>query len=316
MPLLFAAALFGTDAARAAYPDRAVRIIVPFAPGGATDVVARTLASRLGQMWKQPVIVENKPGAGGNIGADMAAKAPADGYTVLLASPAEIVINPHLYAHMPYDPAKDLAPVTKIAAAPLVLVVNPSVPAHTVGELIQYIKSQKGGLSYASSGTGGPQHLAAEQFRLMTGTNLLHVPYKGGAPAINDLLAGQVPMFFAGLPPALPQIKAGKLRALAVTTTARWASLPEVPTLAESGLPGFDIENWQGVFVPAGTPREIVSRLARDIATVASESEFTERLTALGAVPATMPPAQFAAFVREESIRYGRLVKASGAKLE
>jgi tripartite-type tricarboxylate transporter receptor subunit TctC len=316
MPLLLAAAIFGTDAARAAYPDKAVRIIVPFAPGGATDVLARTLASRLSQMWKQPVIVENKPGAGGNIGADMVAKAPADGYTVLLASPAEIVINPHLYAHMPYDPAKDLAPVTKIAAAPLVLVVNPSVPAHTVGELIQYIKSQKAGLSYASAGTGGPQHLAAEQFRLMTGTTLVHVPYKGGAPAINDLLAGQVPMFFAGLPPALPQIKAGKLRALAVTTTARWASLPEVPTLAESGLPGFDIENWQGVFVPAGTPPEIVGRLARDIATVAGEREFTERLTALGAAPATMPPAEFAAFVREESIKYGRLVKASGAKVE
>ena len=316
MPLLLAAPLFGTGAARAAYPDKAVRIIVPFAPGGATDVVARTLASRLSQMWKQPVIVENKPGAGGNIGADMVAKAAADGYTVLLASPAEIVINPHLYAHMPYDPAKDLAPVTKIAAAPLVLVVNPSVPVHSVGELIQYIKSQKGGLSYASSGTGGPQHLAAEQFRLMTGTNLVHVPYKGGAPAINDLLAGQVPMFFAGLPPALPQIKAGKLRALAVTTTTRWASLPEVPTVAESGLPGFNIENWQGVFVPAGTLPEIIGRLARDIATVASEKEFSDRLTALGAVPTTTTPAEFAAFVREESIKYGRLVKASGAKVE
>jgi len=308
--------LAGARPALAAYPEEPVRVIVPFAPGGATDVVARTLAARLSQMWKQPVVVENKPGAGGNIGADAVAKAPADGYTVLLASPAEIVINPYLYAHMSYDPARDLAPVTKIAAAPLVLVVHPSVPARTVAELIQYIKSQKGGVSYASSGTGGPQHLAAEQFRLMTGTNLVHVPYKGGAPAVNDLLAGQVPMFFAGLPPALPQIKAGKLRGLAVTTAARWPSLPDLPTVAESGLAGFDIENWQGIFVPAATPPEIIAQLARDIATVAGEKEFSERLTALGAAPSTLSPAEFAAFVRAESVKYGQLVKASGAKVE
>jgi tripartite-type tricarboxylate transporter receptor subunit TctC len=315
--LLFGAlAGLGLEPANAAYPDKPVRVIVPFAPGGATDVVARSLATRLAQIWNQPVVVENKPGAGGNIGADIVAKAPADGYTVLLASPAEIVINPHLYAHMPYDPARDLAPVTKIAAAPLVLVVHPSVPAHNVAELIAWIKSQKGGVSYASSGTGGPQHLAAEQFRLMTGTNLVHVPYKGGAPAVNDLLAGQVPMFFAGLPPALPHIKAGTLRALAVTTSARWPSLPDVPTVAESGLPGFNIENWQGIFVPAGTPPEIVAKLAHDIATVASEKEFADRLTAQGAAPATMSPADFTIFVRAENAKYGRLVKESGAKVE
>ncbi len=319
---LFVALLFGTLAglglqpAQAAYPDKQVRVIVPFAPGGATDVVARSLAKRLSEIWSQPVVVENKPGAGGNIGADLVAKAPADGYTVLLASPAEIVINPHLYAHMPYDPAKDLTPVTKIAAAPLVLVVHPSVPVHNVAELIAWIKSQKGGVSYASSGTGGPQHLAAEQFRLMTGTNLVHVPYKGGAPAVNDLLAGQVPMFFAGLPPALPHIKAGTLRALAVTTSTRWPSLPDVPTAAESGLPGFNIENWQGIFVPAGTPPEIIGKLARDIATVASEKEFADRLTAQGAAPATMSPADFTVFVRSENAKYGRLVKESGAKVE
>jgi tripartite-type tricarboxylate transporter receptor subunit TctC len=315
--LLFGAlAALGLERAQAAYPDKPVRVIVPFAPGGATDVVARSLATRLSQIWNQPVVVENKPGAGGNIGADTVAKAPADGYTVLLASPAEIVINPHLYAHMPYDPAKDLAPVTKIAAAPLVLVVHPSVPAHNVAELIAWIKSQKGGVSYASAGTGGPQHLAAEQFRLMTGTNLVHVPYKGGAPAVNDLLAGQVPMFFAGLPPALPHIKAGTLRALAVTTSARWPSLPDVPTVAESGLPGFNIENWQGIFVPAGTPPDIVAKLARDIAAVASEKEFADRLTAQGAAPATMSPADFTVYVRAENAKYGRLVKESGAKVE
>ncbi len=310
------AASAGTGVAHAAYPDRPVHVIVPFAPGGATDVVARTLGARLSQMWLQPVVVENKPGAGGNIGADAVAKAPADGYTILLASPAEIVINPHLFARMPYDPAKDLAPVTKIAAAPLVLVVNPSVPARTVAELIDYIKSQKTGVSYASSGTGGPQHLAAEQFRLMTGTNLVHIPYKGGAPAVSDLLSGQVPMFFAGLPPALPHIKAGKLRALAVTTATRWPALADVPTVSEAGLPGFDIENWQGIFVPAGTPPEIIARLARDIGTVAREKDFSDRLTAQGAAPATMSPAEFGAFVRAERVKYGRLVKESGAKLE
>src|SRR5664280_202408 len=316
LSLALAAASIGMNPACAAYPDKPVRVIVPFAPGGATDVVARSLASRLSQMWSQPVVVENKPGAGGNIGADVVAKAAADGYTILLASPAEIVINPHLYARMPYDPAKDLAPVTKIAAAPLVLVVNPSVPAHTVAELVEYIKNQKTGVSYASSGTGGPQHLAAEQFRLMTGMNLVHIPYKGGAPAVSDLLSGQVPMFFAGLPPALPHIKAGKLRALAVTTATRWPALPDVPTVSEAGRPGFNIENWQGIFVPAGTPPDIINRLARDIATVAGEKEFSDRLTAQGAAPATMSPAEFTAFVRAETIKYGRLVKESGAKVE
>jgi tripartite-type tricarboxylate transporter receptor subunit TctC len=316
LALIAGAVSLGLQATSTPYPDKPVRVIVPFAPGGATDVVARSLAKRLGEIWNQAVIVENKPGAGGNIGADIVAKAPADGYTVLLASPAEIVINPHLYAHMPYDPAKDLAPVTKIAAAPLVLVVHPSVPAHNVAELVAWIRSQTVGVSYASSGTGGPQHLAAEQFRLATGTHLVHVPYKGGAPAVNDLLAGQVPMFFAGLPPALPHIKAGSLRALAVTTSARWASLPDVPTVAESGLPGFNIENWQGIFVPAGTPPEIVAKLAHDIATVAAEKEFAERLTAQGAAPSTMSPADFTIFVRAENAKYARLVKESGAKVE
>jgi tripartite-type tricarboxylate transporter receptor subunit TctC len=314
---LLVAAFFAVPTpALAAFPDRPVRVIVPFSPGGATDVVARSLAARLGQMWGQTVVVENKAGAGGNIGADLVAKAPADGYTILLASPAEIVINPHLYPRMPYDAAKDLAPVTKIAAAPLVLVVHPSVPARNLAELVHYIKAQPGGVSYASSGTGGPQHLAGEQFRLLTGTNLIHVPYKGGAPAVNDLLAGQVPMFFAGLPPALPHVKTGKLRALAVTTPVRWQALPELPTVAESGLAGFNIENWQGIFVPAGTPAEIIARLARDIATVAAEKEFSERLISLGAAPETMSPADFAAFVRAENLKYGKLVKESGAKVE
>lgn len=306
----------GVSPAFAEYPDKPVRVIVPFSAGGATDVVARALGFRLGKMWNQPVIVENKPGAGGNIGAGVVAKAPADGYTLLLASPAEITINPHLYASMPFDPLKDLTPVTKVATAPLVLVANPSVPANTIGELVQYLKAQKNGTSYASSGTGGPQHLAAEQFRLMTGTNLIHVPYKGGAPAIVDLLGGQVQIFFAGLPPALPHIKAGKLRALAVTTAQRSALIPNLPTIAESGFPGFNIENWQGIFVPTGTPAAVIAQLARDIATVAGEKAFSENLVAQGAAPATMTPADFANFVKEESQKFSRLVKESGAKVD
>ena len=217
---------------------------------------------------------------------------------------------------MPFDPTKDLAPVTKVTSAPLVLVLNPSVPAKSVAELIEYLKSQKQGTTFASSGTGGPQHLAGEQFRLLTGTNLIHVPYKGGAPAIADLLGGQVQMFFSGLPPALPHIRAGKIRAVAVTTAKRSSLLPQVPSLEESGLPGFDIENWQGVFVPASTPVPIVAKIARDIAGVAANKAFAELLAAQGATPSTLSPTDFATFMREESRKFSRLVKESGARAD
>ncbi|HTS86245.1 MAG TPA: tripartite tricarboxylate transporter substrate binding protein [Usitatibacter sp.] len=297
-----------------AFPDKAVRIIVPFPPGGATDVVARSLGQRLSALWKQPVVIENKAGAGGNIGADAVAKAEPDGYTLLLASPAEVAINPFLYKSMTFDPEKDLVPVSKAATAPLVLVVHPSVPAKTLPELIAWLKSRKDGTPYASSGTGGPQHLAGESFRVMTGTNLIHVPYKGGAPAITDLLGGQVSMFFAGLPPALPHIKAGKLRAIAVTTTQPSALIPGVPTV-DSVVPGFDFENWQGVFAPRGTPDAIVQQIARDMATV-SDAALAEQLARQGAAPAPSSPAEFAAFVQKERRKYSELVKMSGAKVD
>ena len=297
-----------------AFPDKAVRIIVPFPPGGATDVVARSLGQRLSALWKQPVVIENKAGAGGNIGADAVAKAEPDGYTLLLASPAEVAINPFLYKSMTFDPEKDLVPVSKAATAPLVLVVHPSVPAKTLPELIAWLKSRKDGTPYASSGTGGPQHLAGESFRVMTGTNLIHVPYKGGAPAITDLLGGQVSMFFAGLPPALPHIKAGKLRAIAVTTTQPSALIPGVPTV-DSVVPGFDFENWQGVFAPRGTPDAIVQQIARDMATV-SDAALADQLARQGAAPAPSSPAEFAAFVQKERRKYSELVKMSGAKVD
>ena len=309
-----ACAAFITFNAVAAYPDKPVRLIVPFAPGGATDVVARLLATRLNQLWKQQIVVENKPGAGGNIGADLVAKSPADGYTLLLASPAEIAINQYLHASMPFDAARDLAPVAKIATAPLVLVVNSRSPANTVQDLVQHIKGRKAGVNYASSGTGGPQHLAGELFRLMTGTSMTHVPYKGGAPATTDLLGGHVEMFFSGLPPALPHINSGRLRALAVTTAKRSSLLPQVPTVAESGFPGFAIENWQGLFAPTGTPLSVIAQIAEHVAAISADKTFADQLTAQGAVPDFLSPGDFSIFVKGESQKFGKLVKDSGAK--
>ena len=301
--------------ALAAWPGKPVKIVVPFAAGGATDVVARALGQRLGVMWKQPVVIENRPGAGGNIGADAVAKAAPDGYTLLLASPAEVAINEFLYKDMPFDPKKDLVPVSKVASAPLVLLVPPSVPAKTVPELIAWLKEHKEGTPYASSGTGGPQHLAAEQFRVLTGTNLIHVPYKGGAPATTDLLGGQVKMFFGGLPPSLPHIKSGRLRAIAVSTKDPSSLLEGVPPVAAT-VPGFDIENWQGMFASAGTPAAIVERIARDIAEVSRDAEYRRQLEASGAGPAPLAPVDFATFVDGERRKYSELVKISGAKAD
>ena len=315
LPLLFLVASYGTVAlAQSPYPDKPVKIIVPFPPGGATDVVGRALAVRLSQLWKQQVLVENKPGAGGNIGADLVAKAPADGYTLLLASPAEITINPYLYAQMPFDPSRDFIPVARVASSPLVLVVNSKSAVKNMAELLQMIKTQGSKVNYASSGSGGPQHLAGELFQLMAGVSMTHIPYKGGAPAITDLLGGQVDLFFAGIPPALPHIIAGKLRPLAVTTLKRSPLLPQVPTVSESGFPGFNIENWQGIFVPRGTNNQIVDKIATDIGVIAAEKNFYELLSAQGAVPAPLMPKEFAVFVNAESQKYSKLIKDSGAK--
>ena len=315
LPLLFLAASYGTVAlAQSPYPDKPVKIIVPFPPGGATDVVGRALAVRLSQLWKQQVLVENKPGAGGNIGADLVAKAPADGYTLLLASPAEITINPYLYAQMPFDPSRDFIPVARVASSPLVLVVNSKSAVKNMPELLQMIKAQGSKVNYASSGSGGPQHLAGELFQLMAGVSMTHIPYKGGAPAITDLLGGQVDLFFAGIPPALPHIIAGKLRPLAVTTLKRSPLLPQVPTVSESGFPGFNIENWQGIFVPRGTNNQIVDKIAADIGVIAAEKNFYDLLSAQGAIPAPLMPKEFAIFVNAESQKYSKLIKESGAK--
>ncbi|AOB28867.1 MULTISPECIES: Bug family tripartite tricarboxylate transporter substrate binding protein [Bordetella] len=313
---LAAAALGLGGVAAAAYPDKPIRIIVPFPAGGATDVVARMLGARLGEELGQSVIVENRSGAGGNIGADAVARSPADGYTLLVGSPAEVAINQLLYAKMPYDPAKDLVAVARVASAPLVLVVNARSPAHSVADLLAQIKAKGGTANYASSGTGGPQHLAGEWFRLESRASIAHIPYKGGAPAMTDLLGGQVDMFFSGLPPALPHLQAGKLRALAVTTPERSALLPDVPTMAEQGFAGFAIENWQGVFAPAATPPEVIKLLSERIGAITREPRFAERLQAQGASPAFMDAGEMAGFVDAERRKYSKLVKESGAKAD
>lgn len=317
MKVLILAVLLGfAHNALALYPDKSVRLIIPFAPGGATDLVGRALAVRLTTIWGQQVLVENKPGAGGNIGADIVAKSTPDGYTLLLASPAEVAINPSLYSQMPYDSAIDLVPVAKVASAPLVLVVNSQSPIKSMQELIQYIKLKNGAVNFASSGTGGPQHLAGELFKSMASVSMTHIPYKGGAPAITDLLGGQVDLFFAGLPPALPHINSGKLRALGVTTQKRSPLLANVPTISESGFIGFNIENWQGIFVPAKTNSKIINQLSRDIERVISDKSFDETLSAQGASPYFLKPKDFAVFVQSETQKYGKLVKESGAKAD
>lgn len=313
---MLAAGVFAAAPAAFAFPDKPVRIIVPFPAGGATDVVARALALRLGQAWNQPVIVENRSGAGGNIGADAVAKSPADGHTLLLASPAEVAINQYLYASMPFDPVKDLAPVAKVASAPLVLVVQAKSPADSVQALVKNAKARGSAVNYASSGTGGPQHLAGELFRLMSGLNMTHVPYKGGAPAMNDLLGGQVEMFFSGLPPAQSHIQSGRLRALGVSTAQRSPLLPKVPTVAEQGFPGFDIENWQGVFVAGATPPAVVDQLSQAIGRIVADKAFADQLQAQGAGPAYMDAKAFGAFVTAERQKYAKLVKDAGAKAD
>src|SRR5438034_5972010 len=237
-----------------AYPTKPVRLVVPFPAGGTTDLLARAAAQKLSEAWGQQVIVDNRPGAAGNIGAELVAKAAPDGYTLLMGTVGTHAINASLYAKMPYDHVKDFAPVILVAGVPNVLVVNPSLPVHSVQELIAYAKANPGKLNFASSGSGTSIHLSGELFKVMTGVQMTHVPYKGSAPALQDLLGGQVQLMFDNLPPSLPQIKAGRLRALAVTSATRAPALPDVPTVAEAGLPGFEASSWFGVLAPAGTP--------------------------------------------------------------
>ena len=303
----------GTASAQSTYPAKAIRYVVPFPAGGPLDIVARALGQELNKSWNQPIIIDNRPGAGGNIGADLVAKAPADGYTILMGAVSTHAINVTLYSKLPYDPVRDFAPITLITSVPNVLVVHPSVPAISVKELIALAKAKPGQINFASGSTGSAGHLAGELFKTMAGVNMVHIPYKGAAPAVVDLLGGHVSLMFDNMSSALPNIKSGRVRALAVTTLQRSPLLPQLPTISEAGLRGFDISTWFGIFAPAGTPPDIVARLNTETVRILNTREMKERLLALGAEPAGNKPDEFAAFVRLEIQKYARVVKASGA---
>lgn len=297
------------------WPTHPVRMIIPFPPGGPTDVMGRILAVKLSESLGHQVVVENRSGAGGNIGMGVAAKAPADGYTILMVS-SSYVVNPSLYAKIPYDPNRDFAPVTLAAASPNVLVVHPSMPAKSVQELVAMVRSNPGKYNFASAGTGTTPHLSGELFKLTFKLDMVHVPFSGAAPAITSTVGGQTPIGFTALPPATPHVKNGALRALAVTAAKRSPALPDVPIMAEVGAPGQEAETMQGVLVPAGTPREIIDRLHREIARIVSLPEVKERLAALGFDPIANTPGEFSAYIKAEIAKWGRVVKQANIKVE
>ena len=305
-----------TTAWAQAYPTKPVKLVVPFPPGGSLDITGRLLAQKLTETWGQPVVVENKPGAGGNIGADLVAKSPPDGYTILLGALSTHAVNPNLYAKMPYDAVKDFAPISLIAITPNVLVVNAASPVNNVREFIAYAKANPGKLAFGSGSNGSAGHLAGELFKVETGSDAVHVPFKGGAPATQALLAGDTQFMFDNLANAMAQVKAGKLKALAVTTAQRSPLVPELPTMAEAGLPGFDISTWYGLFAPAGTPTAIVAKWNADVTRILNSPDVRARLVADGAEPSPNTPEQFAQMIARELSKYARIVKASGAKVD
>ena len=298
------------------YPSKAIRMVVGFAPGGGTDLVARIIGQKMNESWGQPVLVDNRAGATGTIGADIVAKAPPDGYTLLMGHVNSHGIAPNLFKKLPYDAEKDFAMVAYVGYVPNVLVIHPSIPANTVKELIAIAKSQPGSLNYASSGVGSTQHLAGELFTLLTGAKIVHVPYKGSGPAVVDLLAGHVSMNFDTMPPVLPHIKSGRMRALALTTPKRSPQLPNVPTMMEVGLKGFDMTNWYGVMAPAKTPRDVVGKLNGEINRIVGLKDAKAKLEEAGTQLDPMSPEQFATFLNSEIAKYAKLVKAAKVSLD
>src|SRR5213594_4254793 len=303
-------------AAADSYPAKAIRFVVAFPPGGGTDIIARSIAQRLTVRLAQQVVVDNRPGAGGNIGTDIVAKSAPDGYTLLMGSAGPLAINASLFGKMPFDPIKDLAPVTLAASTPNLLVVHPSLRVASVKELIALAKARPGEIDFASSGHGTPAHLAGELFNSMAGVKMVHVPYKGAAPALADLLGGQVQLMFSTMPPALPHVKDGKLRALAVTSAKRSPAAPELPTVDEIALPGFEANTWHGVVVPAGTPPAVVARLNREIVAILHLPDVVERLSGQGAEALGSTPEEFAAYIKSETLKWAKVVRDSGAKAE
>jgi tripartite-type tricarboxylate transporter receptor subunit TctC len=298
------------------FPTRPIRLVVPAAPGGGADFLARIIGTKLTDGMGQSVVVDNRAGASGTIAADMVAKAPGDGYTMLMGQSTSIVIAPQLYEKLPYDTLRDLKPVTLVAEVPNVMVVHPSVPAKTVKELIELAKSKPDLLNFGSSGKGAPSHLAGEMFKSATGANLTHVPYKGAGPAVNAVIAGEIQVMFAPIVSALPHVKAGRLRALAVTSGARSAAAPELPTLAESGLTGYEISSWFGLFVPSSTPAAVVDKLQRETAKALKLPDTVDRLAREGAEPVGSTPANFDKYVRSEYTKFTKVIKDNDIKAD
>jgi len=297
------------------FPNKAIRLVVPFPPGGATDAAARLVAVKMSEHWGQPVLVDNRAGAGGNVGSDLVAKSPADGYTLVMGVTGSHAINTSLYSKMPYDPVTDFAAISQVAVVPNVLVVHPSVPAKNLAELVALAKKEPGKLNYASLGNGTAAHLGMEMLKSDASVDITHVPYKGSAPAVSDLLAGQVQMMVDGLPSALPHIKAGKLRAIALTSLRRAPSLPDLPTISES-YPGFYADAWSGLFAPKGTPQPVVDKLSAEVQRILKLPDVREKLAALGAEPVGSTQAEFTAHVKREIDKWAKVVKASGAKVD
>jgi len=311
---LMVAVVPGLAIAQSAYPTRPVRVIVPFPPGGGNDLLARIIGQKLGDMWGQPVVIDNKPGGNTIVGTEALARSAPDGYTLMLTSSSHVIIPSLL--NLPFDAIKDFAPVTTVSSSELVLVVNPQVPAKSVQELIALAKAKPGQLNFASGGSGNPNHLAGEMFNSMTGTKIVHVPYKGGGPALNDLVGGQVQMFFVASAVVLPFIKSDRLKALAISGNHRLAALPDVPTFTEAGLPNFDVGQWYAILAPAGTPKPIIDKVAADVTTVLALPDVKEKLAAQGMEAFVTTPAQLGDLMSKDLARYAKLIKSADIKME
>ncbi|MGB7543680.1 MAG: tripartite tricarboxylate transporter substrate binding protein [Burkholderiales bacterium] len=297
------------------YPGKPIRFILPFPPGGGTDILGRLISERLAADLGQPVVIENRGGAGGNVGAEAAAKSAPDGYTIVLVAPS-LAISPSLYSKLNYDPVRDFSPISLVATVPNVMVTYPSVPAQTLAEFIALARTRPGGMNFGSGGNGTSNHLAGELFNIVAGVKLVHVPYKGVNLAMNDVLGGQVQLVVIGIPAAAPHIKAGKLRALAVVAPQRSPALPEVPTVAEAGLPNFEVTTWYGVLAPAGTPRPIINRLNAELVKIMHAPELKERLAAMATDPVTSTPEEFADLIKQEIAKWGKVVREAGLKAD
>ncbi|BCN40430.1 MFS transporter [Alicycliphilus denitrificans] len=311
-----AAGALPLGAAAQNYPAKPVTIIVPFSAGGTTDILARIVGQGLQTELGQPFVVDNRAGAGGNIGASLAAKAPADGYTLFMGTVGTHAINQALYKKMPFDPVKDFAPISRVATVPNLLVAHPSQPYKTVKELIAYAKANPGKVTFGSPGSGASPHVSGELFKSMTGTDLLHVPYKGSAPAMTDLLGGQISIMFDNMPSAIQHVRSGKLRPIAVTTAKRSPELPDVPTIAEAGVPGYEAMSWFGMFAPAATPKPVLDKLNAALVKVLNQPDVKKKIAEQGGDVVAETPAQFAAFIKAESAKWGKVVKESGATVD